>query len=452
MLQKYQLQKPIVMGLGKTGLSFIKFLKYLDITEVAVWDSNPSAEALATLATFYPQVKIFRQKICEDLLQDYSCICLSPGIPRSLFLPFMSCPPIISEFDIFAMLNKSPVIGVTGTNGKSTVCHLLYLMAKAHGLHTVLGGNFGLPILDEYLKVLQNQDQIDIYILELSSFQLESIQFLPLAVACVLNVTPDHLDRYPDFTNYVATKNAIYDRSAFAVYNLDQKELWPEKQSLAHATFASLDANNGADYYYNHKNKTIYFRQKPLADISDWHKQGRHYAENVMAALAIGHSQGWDFNIMLEVAKSYRGLRHRCQWITTRNDVKWYNDSKATNIASAIKAIEGVSPAGKKVIWIAGGRGKNSIYHELAPYVKTYVKQALLIGEEAQPIEEAIIHLTKVLRCQSLPEAVRMAADLAECGDVVLLSPACASFDMFDNYEHRGDVFEQSVMALDEME
>lgn len=448
MLSQDQLQNPIILGLGRTGLSFVRYFKWLGIDNVAVWDQKPSEAALAELKQLYPQARVLSDVFSQSLFAGFSAICLSPGIARKPLDAIKQKPAIVSEFDIFAMTNTTPTICVTGSNGKSTVCDLLFEMAKANGKQAVLAGNIGLPVLDAYLEVLKQQRAIDVYILEMSSYQLESVLYLQPTAAAVLNITPDHLDRYPSFYHYARVKNHIYHRANFGLYNVDSVEQ-PSRRTPCFATMSTdPQKREQVDFFYDHAAHTIYHQQKMLAQTQYWHKKGKHYAENVMAALALGLSQGWNLEKMLEVAKVYIGLKHRCQWVATIKEVAWYNDSKATNVESVQMAIDGVAPSGQRLIWIAGGRGKGTSYAPLKPYMEKSVKVALLLGEEADNIEQALEGCGSVVKVDNLAQAVQKAYELAEPGDVVLLSPACTSFDMFKNFEQRGDYFIEAVHRL----
>jgi len=449
MLNESIIKNPVVIGLGRTGLSFVRYFKYMGLSHITVWDQNPSESALNALQSIYPNVELLTDDISKCDFNDYSALCLSPGVPRKALDALKKRPPIVSEFDIFSMVNHTPTIGVTGSNGKSTTCHLLYAMAQANGKQAILAGNIGLPVLDAYLDVVQNQKKIDVYILEMSSFQLESIKYQQLDEAVVLNVKQDHLDRYIDFYHYARTKNLIYHRAHFGLYNLDHMQFMPAVRTPIYQTFATNPAfKQEADFFFDVESQTIYHQQKVLAQTVYWHKKGKHYAENVMAALALGLHQGWDMAKMLAVAQTYIGLKHRCQWVATIKEVAWYNDSKATNIDSVLSAITGVAPQGRQLIWIAGGRGKDTDYHALKPAVQQHVKTALLIGEEAEAISNALRDCVPVEFIEDLDQAVQRAYDIAKPGDVVLLSPACTSFDMFKNFEERGDCFIRNVNAL----
>jgi UDP-N-acetylmuramoylalanine--D-glutamate ligase len=448
MLDEALLKAPMILGLGRTGLSFVRFFKFIGVDNIQVWDENPSTQSLEILENLYPHVKVKTSALSPSLFEDCSCICISPGVPRKPLDAMQGIPPIISEFDIFALKNRSPVIAVTGSNGKSTVCDLLFAMAKAQKLNAVLAGNFGISILDTWMDAQKFNKKMDIMILELSSFQLESIAHLHLSAAVVLNLTPNHLDRYDDFNHYARVKNTIYDRCDFALYSLDFKDLWPNKKAKHYQTFATKPENKEADFFYDHSTRAIFYQQKLLTHTHDWRKKGRHYAENVIAALALGTSQQWDMPTMLAVASQYLGLKHRCQWVATIQGVAWYNDSKATTVESAQVAIEAVAPEGHRLIWIAGGRGKGTSYTPLKAWVEKTVKCALLLGEDAHLIAKALENCVPVVFVQSLQEAVQKASAWANSGDVVLLSPACASFDMFKNFEDRGDCFIDYVEKL----
>ena len=441
-------KKPLILGVGSTGLSFIGFLKHLGYEAITIWDRNLSTAAREACVAIDPAVEMISQPLTDCVLKDYTSLCISPGMPRAPIAKLKGCPPIVSEFDLFADYCRTPVVAVTGSNGKSTVCDLLTLMGREDGKRIVLAGNIGVPILDSLLKVWQNKAYVDYYVVELSSFQLESIQSLAPYAATVLNVTPDHLDRYDSFADYKRVKYTIYDRAKYGVYNLDQRGDWPKPLKQDHLAFSSKLGGQSADFYYDAQSNAICFRRHQLCTMFLWEKQGVHFAENVMAALALGLLMDLDMTVMVDTAAQYKGLKHRCQKVAVHHDITWINDSKGTNVDASLAAIRGLAPEGKRLIWIAGGRGKDSDYRLLEAVVTAHVKKVILLGEDAPVIAAVLSPETPVHHVKSLEEAVMVAASIAEPGDVVLLSPACASFDMFKNFEVRGDCFIKAVNDL----
>src|SRR3990167_6663070 len=438
----------VVVGLGATGYSCARYLKAQGYP-VAVTDSRLDPPFLAPLQKDYPDLPIALGELSASLLAKASCIVLSPGLALShpSIAPHVKRVPVIGDIELFAKIVKVPVVGITGTNAKSTVTTLLGKMAEASGLRTAVGGNLGIPALD----LIAHNPKTNLFVLELSSFQLETTHSLHLQAATVLNITPDHMDRYADLTEYQQAKLRIYDHCEVAVSNLDdpltdcQHALWKRKFSF------TLQSPQKDQFGLLEKEGKIYlaFETTPLLSVHELPIKGRHYQANALAALAIGYGVGLPFEAMLKVLREFKGLPHRCQFVRKRQEVTWYNDSKGTNVGATLAAIEGLgSELSGKLVLIAGGVGKHADFRPLVPAIKKYSRHVVLMGEASHELAQVIGSDIPISFAASMEEAVTQAAKEALPEDSVLLSPACASFDMFNNYEHRGDVFTEIVKNL----
>jgi UDP-N-acetylmuramoylalanine--D-glutamate ligase len=344
---------------------------------------------------------------------------------------------ISGDIDLFAHEVSAPVVGITGSNGKSTVTTLLAAMANEAGVNAVAGGNIGLPVLD-LLAAPQ-----DLYVLELSSFQLESLHRLPMKAAVVLNVSADHMDRYADLNSYAASKQAIYDDAEIAVLNRDDPLAGRLNTRQTNVIGFTLDKPQAGDFgVCSHDGEDWLCRDdEQLIAVAEIGIRGAHNVANALAALAIGTGLGLPRAAMLKTLKNFPGLPHRTQWVAQHNGINWYNDSKGTNVGATLAAIEGLP--GTHVL-IAGGQGKGADFSALR-MAAMRLRALVLIGEDADRIEQALHGVVALVRAKDMAEAVRLAAKYAQPGDNVLLSPACASFDMFNGFEHRGEVFMQTV-------
>lgn len=438
-------QLTVIVGLGKTGLSCAKFLAEKN-QPFAVTDSRQEPPQLKEFVQAYPQAKIALGEFSENFLNEAHQIIISPGVPLcdpAILKQARMGKSIIGDIELFARVVKKPVIAITGSNGKTTVTTVLGLIMKAAGMNAVVCGNIGKPVLQ----------QLDLdpeyYILELSSFQLETTFSLQPYVSTILNISEDHMDRYTSLQEYVRAKRRIYDLCQTYIINADEPEIW-EKISFKKSPL-SFGLKNRADFSlmeHNHKTYIAYQRQR-LLPVAELKLKAPHHIQNALAALALGMSVGAPMDIMLEVLRNFTGIRHRCQWVRKYKGINYYNDSKGTNVGATQAAIVWLGEVSKgKLILIAGGRGKGADFSNLRSVVKRYVKQAVLIGEDAPLIEKALQGYTKISRAFSMEEAVKKSTAVAQRGDVVLLSPACASFNMFKNYEHRGDIFIQTVEGL----
>ncbi|GAB5479687.1 MAG: UDP-N-acetylmuramoyl-L-alanine--D-glutamate ligase [Marinobacter nauticus] len=439
-------RRTLIVGLGKTGLSCVRYLSGQG-REIAVADSRLQPPGLEELKAGWPDVPVYLGEFDEDLFAGFNELVVSPGI--SIAEPAIAGAAargarIRGDIDLFADAADAPIIAITGSNGKTTVTTLVGEMARAAGRNVQVGGNIGTPVLD-----LLDQGA-DLYVLELSSFQLETTEELGALAATVLNVSDDHMDRYPDKMAYFQAKQRIYRGCKNAIVNLDDALSTPMARDTLRflcfgfnrvnpETFSTRDDDQGTWITWGLDNLLL---------ASELQLMGRHNISNVMAALALGHAAGLAMEPMLEVARSFRGLPHRCEFVRNLNGVDYINDSKGTNVGATVAAIESLVPDSGKVILIAGGDGKGADFQPLAEPVAACCRALVLIGRDAGKISEAVGVSVPQYRATSLQEAVSLARQAAEPGDRVLLSPACASFDMFRDYNDRGEQFRALVEGL----
>lgn len=438
----------VVVGLGSSGLSAIHFLVQQGIP-VAVTDSRSNPPNLAELKRDFPDMIISVGKLDESLLSKAARIVISPGVSvrePAISHQILRGTPVVGDIELFAKVAHAPVIGITGTNAKSTVTTLVGEMAKASGINVQVGGNLGTPALD-----LLTTPRPDLFVLELSSFQLETTYSLTLKVATVLNVTPDHMDRYDAFDDYRNAKHRIYMHADIAVCNRDDPATECENKKVQRKIHFTLNAPKAHEFGILKQQNELYlaFENQTLMLVRELPILGRHYQANALASLAIGYAYGLPMQPMLRTLSQFKGLPHRCQLVRERNSVLWYNDSKGTNVGATLAAIEGLGPEIQgKLILIAGGVGKNADFSSLVPAIQKYVKTVVLIGEAAPILANVINNQAEICFAKDMEDAIGIADKLAKSSDSVLLSPACASFDMFKNFEHRGQVFTQLVQAL----
>lgn len=432
----------VIVGLGVSGISCVRYLQAKGIP-VAVIDTRVNPPNFTELKSIAPDIRIVLGKIDETLLNEAAVIVLSPGIP--LYEPAIAAmikkgTRVIGDIELFAEAITKPVIAITGTNAKSTVTTLVGEMGKAAGFKTAVGGNLGVPALD-----LINPE-IELYVLELSSFQLETTENLHCKVATILNVTPDHMDRYTDLAAYQAAKLRIYKNAEIAVCNRDDALTEPQN-SQTQKIYFTLNQPKANEFGLG--DGTLAYGDRSLMSLRDLPVAGKHYQANALAALAIGYAFGFSLEAMLKVLRQFKGLPHRCQLIRELNQVKWYNDSKGTNVGASLAAIDGLgSIIDGKLVLIAGGIGKNADFSSLVPSIEKYTRHVVLIGAAAKELSDVIGHRVPISFASTMDEAVQQAALAARAKDSVLLSPACASFDMFKNFEHRGEVFTEIVNRL----
>jgi UDP-N-acetylmuramoylalanine--D-glutamate ligase len=433
----------LVVGLGITGMSVVRYLHELGESIVVV-DSRDIPPALNEFKESFSAIPLYTGKFDNKLFINAQRIVVSPGVPLSdpaLQQASDSGVEITGDIDLFAHEVDAPVIAITGSNGKSTVTSLLALMANKAGVNAVAGGNIGLPVLDLL------HDSKELYVLELSSFQLETLYCLPMAAAVVLNVSPDHMDRYADVNAYAMSKQVIYENAAHAIINRDDAFVSKMLNLQNNVIGFTLSKPVAGDFGLCEKEGRQYLcaGDELLLSTAELRIRGQHNYANALAALALGSSINLPMQAMLDALKEYPGLEHRTQWVAEINGVNWFNDSKGTNVGATLAAIDGLP--GKHVL-IAGGQGKGGDFSPLRNIAEQRLRAVVLIGEDAEKIAHAIDQVVPVKIASDMSEAVRIASDFAEQGDNVLLSPACASFDMFQGFAHRGEVFMQAVETL----
>ena len=434
--------KDLVVGLGATGLSIARYLKR-SARNAIFYDSRKEPPGLDALEEIFPDAEL---RLGDDKLpKGISRVIASPGIPDSHSLLKKARKKgveIVSDIELFAREAERPFVAVTGSNGKSTVTTLLYHMCRADGRAVLAGGNLGEPALD-----LLDQDAPDIYVLELSSFQLQRTAHLPAKAALLLNVSPDHLDWHASEAEYRAAKYRIFDDVDAAVVNRTDEEAAQRAQHCGRVVSFGLDAPATDQYGIREDNGEKYLAcgEALLLTVRDLALYGVHNQLNALAALAAGQLIGLDMGAMLQVLVEFRGLSHRMQFVARISAVDYINDSKATNVAAAVASVESVEGM---LVLIAGGDGKGGDFSELAEAVEGKLRGAVLIGKDAEQIAHALNTVMPVHFAENMESAVHMAATCAESDDTVLLAPACASLDQYDNYMVRGDAFCEAVEAL----
>jgi UDP-N-acetylmuramoylalanine--D-glutamate ligase len=444
-----------VLGLGKTGQSCLRFLTKHALSCVA-YDTRHTLENIQKIQNTYPQIPIHLGELCLDLLDNIDILLVSPGL--ALDLPFIKVAksrniPIISDISLFMHYCHAPIIGVTGTNGKSTVVKMLHHMATTLGYQTKLGGNYGTPALDLLEK------NVDCYILELSSFQLDITLNLKNHIACFLNCTPDHLDRYKDFSAYIASKQHIYDNSSFQIYNAEDPTTTPKTLHDISCTHASFTTQIPKPHQFGLIKTSVGFDlclgEERLISSSVLPFIGKHNYANALATLAIAQAMHWPLPLAAKTLETYEPLPHRCEIIKTKPQTDkslatvWVNDSKSTNVAATIVALESLitqSNQAAHIILILGGiKKQGDDFQILLPLLEKHCKAVIVFGQDSKPIAQ-MLHAFKNLYCEPEFEAViQRAKALATEKDTVLFSPACASFDAFKDYVDRGEQFRRRV-------
>jgi len=438
-------RKTIIVGLGKSGLSCARFLMSQGV-DLMVVDSRANPPAKQQLQNELPDVETRFGSFDAELFGQAGMLVVSPGV--SLRDPVIAAAikagvEVVGDIELFARHAKAPVIAITGSNGKSTVTTMVGEMAKAASRDVHVGGNIGIPALD-----LLQQGEPDLYVLELSSFQLETTTSLKPAVAVVLNISQDHLDRYSDLQDYAETKQRIYAGAAIKLVNLDDPVVasWcGDDQSWLRFSLQQPQRANDFGVVQQDGQSWLAKGEQILLPVSDLKVAGKHNIANALAALALGEAVGLPMEAMLEALHRFAGLPHRCQWLAEKDGVNWYNDSKATNVGAAVAAITGMD--GKAVL-LAGGEAKGQDFSALRDAMANKGRVAVLFGADAEQIATALNGVVKIEQVDNMHAAVEAAKKLAQTGDAVLLAPACASFDMFSGYEDRGNQFAAAVAEV----
>jgi len=437
----------VVVGMGKTGFSCAQFLSRAGLPFCVV-DTRNNPPMLEEFHSAFPDVYVQTGNIDPELLAQALEIIMSPGL--SLAEKFLNAAknkniPVIGDIELFYRQARAPIVAITGSNAKSTVTTLVGEMAKAAGVKVAVGGNLGTPALD-----LLN-DATELYILELSSFQLELVNTFAAKVAAFLNISEDHMDRYASLNDYIAAKRVIFDRCETAVYNIQDRHTYPSGTAHGEQVTFGVDKTKRSDFGLVTKDGQTYLAKHStlLASVAELKMAGMHNVSNALAALAIGEAAGLPMTVMCEVLKNFTGLPHRCQLVKTIRQVHYIDDSKGTNVGATLAAIAGLSyPDRKNIVLIAGGEGKGADFSPLHVACQQSVKACVLIGRDAPLIASALTDATQIVYAMDMLSAVQAATRLASANDTVLLSPACASFDMFKNYEHRGACFVDAVLSI----
>jgi len=493
-------KKITVVGLGRSGLGAANLLSKLG-ADVTVTDSKPEEELAGFRKKLSSSVRLALGSHPEDIFVSSDMLVISPGVPLSI--PPLSrarekAIPIVGELELAYRIfsnqslqfsferstagRRMPFLGVTGTNGKSTTTTLLNIMLNKGGLRTILGGNIGNALTEEiYERIGEPQNrgtaevnvsqrqyiaaselEVDYVVVEVSSFQLEAIKDFRPKGAVILNITPDHLDRYYSFDEYAEAKARIFENQGegdFLLLNADDQETMKAAHKITNGKKENPDIFyfsrkqivegiycRGGKIYSNFSDMPLLTRHSLLIDAGEMKIKGVHNLENAMAASAMALLAGTSLEAVRDVLRAFPGLEHRLEFVKEIQGVKYVNDSKGTNVGAVLKSLESfVNP----IVLIAGGRDKAGDFSLLRNLVKERVRALVLIGEAQEKIKKALGNLTKTFLAEDLTEAVQISQNIARKGDVVLLSPACASFDMFADFEDRGRQFKKIVMGLE---
>lgn len=443
----------LIAGVGKTGKSIANYLSRRQ-QSFQFYDTRPllkvKTQANKDFWQEFAAIPCYFESFPLENLPELKAIIVSPGcvLPADLIKAAQqSSVPIYGDIECFAQEVKVPVVGITGTNGKSTVTTLLGEMAKDAKIKVAVAGNIGVPVLER----LDDGIAYDLWILELSSFQLEQTFSLKLAAATILNISPDHLDRHHTLEAYIQAKQRIYQHSSFNLYNFDDAATKPELTLAAQSNSFTLSKPTANSWGILESSGELFIAkgEKLIFPIKQLKLKGQHNWQNVLAACALATQIEIPLPAIQRVLASFSGLAHRCQWVRTLDAVEWINDSKGTNVGATVSALIGVGAAIKgKIILIAGGLAKDADFSSLKDPLKKYARAVVLIGQDAPKIERELSKVVPIFPQQSLDAAIAVARTAAQAGDVVLLSPACASFDMFKDFNHRGEVFMKGVQQL----
>lgn len=440
----------LVVGLGKSGVASALFLKAKG-ARVTVSDSKSEEQLRGEIPLLLDKgIAVEAGGHGERTFRQQDFIVVSPGVPVDQPMIVQAKQlgiPVIGEIELASRFLKGHVVAITGSNGKTTTTSLAGDVIAASGRSTLVGGNIGTPAIE----LVPNSTDGTWTVLEVSSFQLETIETFHPSIAAVLNVTPDHLDRHHTFEAYWAAKKRIFENqtsSDFAVLNADDPECIRMAVGL-NAKVLWFSRKKNVDIGAFVRENKIYYRdsgaEREIMPIADMQLKGSHNVENVLAAVCVGIAAGCAPEQIRSAVRAFKAVEHRLEYVATVNGVQYYNDSKATNVDATIKALESF-PANIHII--LGGKDKGSDYTVLKRLLAERVKRVYTIGAAAEKIESHIAGATEILRTGTLEHAVRRATELAQPGDIILLAPACASFDQFTGYEQRGRVFKELVTAL----
>jgi len=443
-------KRVLVLGLGETGLSALRWLHSHGAC-LSVADTREAPPGLTAARAELPEVEVHLGPFSRDVFEAAEIIVASPGVALAeseVQAAIARGVPVVGDVELFAQYRPAhaKVIAITGANGKSTVTSLVGEMCQQAGLQTVVAGNIGLPVLEAL-----SMPAADIYVLELSSFQLETTSSLDADAATVLNVSEDHMDRYPGMAQYAAAKARIFHGHGVQVLN--REDAWSRGMAIAGRRVVSFGTDQPPshnDFGLHRMGSEVSLAQgeTELLNVAAMKLAGLHNAANALAALALCRAIGLPYEPLLAALRSFKGLPHRVEWVAELSGVAFFDDSKGTNVGATCAALAGLP---QKVVLIAGGDGKGQDFSPLRLPVAQNARAVVLIGRDGPQIGAALqdAHVP-LLQARSMEEAVQLAYAAAQPGDAVLLSPACASFDMFRNYAHRAEVFVAAVHGLGE--
>jgi UDP-N-acetylmuramoylalanine--D-glutamate ligase len=443
----------LVLGLGETGLSMVRWLS-AQSARLRVADSRSAPPGLAEIGQYVSAGQIYCGNFNDALFDGIELIAISPGVPLrdpAVARAVARGIEVVGDIELFAQSlpkdNRPHILAITGANGKTTVTSLVEHLCKAAGKDAVAAGNISPAVLDVVLERGVNQPEV--WVLELSSFQLETTHSLNADAATVLNISEDHLDRYADMAEYIAAKARIFSGCSVQVLNRDdERSMNMARKDCRIITFGLNAPETGSDFGIERVDGEIWLLQgkQRLLKASELQLVGMHNVANALAALALSRAIDFPMPVLLEALRSFKGLPHRVERVAEIDGITYYDDSKGTNVGATIAALQGL---GCKAVLIAGGEGKGQDFTPLNPVVAQHARAVVLIGRDAPLIASALNGSgVDVLHAMDMNDAVQLAARLAQIGDAVLLSPACASFDMFRNYEHRAEVYIEAVNRL----
>lgn len=442
-------KKVLVLGLGDTGLSALRWLNRQG-ARLSVADTRAVPPGLDILKAELPDAVVYTGALTPAVFDGVDLAVISPGVPLSepeIQAAIQRGVPVVGDVELFAQYRpaSAKLIAITGANGKTTVTTLVGEMCKAAGLKTIVAGNIGLPVLDTL-----SMETPDVYVLELSSFQLETTNSLLADAATMLNLSEDHMDRYDGMQGYAVAKAHIFYHAKLQVLNRDDAwSMMMARAKLPQVTFGLDDAVNEQDYGIREIEGETWLScgTHDLMNTRDLKIAGLHNASNALAAIALCRGIGIDFAPIIQTLYNFKGLPHRVEWVANIDEVDYYDDSKGTNVGATCAALSGLS---QTVVLIAGGDGKGQDFSPLKQAVSANARAVVLIGRDAPLIEAELLSThVPMYHAADLPEAVTIAKKLAQIGDAVLLSPACASLDMFKNYVHRAEVFVAAVKRME---
>lgn len=446
-------KKVLVMGAAKSGVASSRFLKKQNAV-VALYDKKPLEEWTDEARSLKDEgIGLVTGEVPMWLLDQLDLVVMSPGVPTKIIparYADRAGAEVIGEVELAYRFMRGRIVAITGSNGKTTTTSLIGELLKDGGLQTQVGGNIGTTLV----SMIETSSEDGWTVAELSSFQLETIVDFHPNVAIVLNVTPNHMDRYDYLTDYAAAKHRIFRNQTnedVAILNADDEIVSSWASGLkAHVVLFSTRRELEEGLFLRGRELVCKTKEaeKVLLTRDDMNLRGQHNVENVLAALAAGLACGVSPDSMRETIRHFKAVEHRLEFVAEIEGVKFYNDSKATSVDATLKALEALSEEEGKIVLILGGRGKKAPYSPLIPLIKSNVRKLVLIGEDADTIESELKTIVEIIKASDMNNAVRCSFENAEQGDMVLLSPACASFDMFKSFEHRGEEFKKAVKQL----